>query len=104
MALFYAEQRQRESTPLRATRQRLPSRRDWAWRWRPTPTENLYALLAYAGVVFKIDATTGAYSTVASAGYLQYPGLPLPGGSPIVTDHGPTGAVVGSTQRAASRR
>jgi sugar lactone lactonase YvrE len=58
---------------------------------------NLYALLAYAGVVFKIDATTGAYSTVASAGYLQYPGslCLLPGGSLIVTDHGPTGAVVG---------
>jgi hypothetical protein len=58
---------------------------------------NIYALLAYAGVVFKIDATTGAYSTVTSGGYLQYPGslCLLPGGSLIVTDAGTPGAVVG---------
>ena len=57
---------------------------------------NIYALLASAGEVFKIDATTGAYATVSSGGYLQYPGsiCLLPGGDLIVTDHGPTGGVV----------
>ena len=57
---------------------------------------NIYALLASAGEVFRIDATTGAYTTVSSGGYLQYPGsiCLLPGGDLIVTDHGSPGGVV----------
>jgi len=58
---------------------------------------NIYALLAYAGTVFRVDATTGAYSTVTSGGFLQYPRslCLLPDGNLIVTDDGPTGGVVG---------
>ena len=58
---------------------------------------NIYALLAYAGVVFRIDATSGQYTTVTSVGYLQYPSsiCVLPGGNLLVTDTGPTGGVVG---------
>ena len=57
---------------------------------------NIYALLAYAGVVFRIDATSGQYTTVTSGGYLQYPNsiCMLPGGDVLVTDHGSAGGVI----------
>ena len=57
---------------------------------------NIYALLAYAGVVYRIDATTGEYSTVSSGVHLQYPRslCVLPGGDLLVSESSPPGGVI----------
>lgn len=57
---------------------------------------NIYALLAYAGEVFQVNAATGEYTTVTSGGFLAYPNAIclLPNGDLLVSDHGLSGGVV----------
>ncbi len=48
----------------------------------------IYATLAYAGAVYRVDAGSGDYITVATAGLMQYPNsiALLPGGGILVGD------------------
>jgi hypothetical protein len=57
---------------------------------------DLFALSANSSNVYRIDGTTGEYTTLTSGGSLQYPGALclLPDDYLLVADHGPTGGVV----------